>query len=204
MSRNFPVEPAKTGTVPGHLGWAMNAGLVEMLTSPLSPAERIALLELGRVLDVDDEGWIVDRLVWSDGVYVADAIRRYIADAAERDVPDDDLRLVLGAVGKVTSKAHELGQTEYAVRPDVFLPRLFREPPRGLRSNGGDRRSREYQHCDLSMRYGTVDYFLARLKRDRPDLLRAYRSGELASVRQAAIEAGFIKPRERPRADGRT
>jgi hypothetical protein len=38
------------------------------------------------------------------------------------------------------------------------------------------------------------EYLMARLARDRPDILERMKAGEFASVRAAAIEAGIIKP----------
>lgn len=46
-----------------------------------------------------------------------------------------------------------------------------------------------------SSRGNNVDYLLARLKRDRPDLIEKLTSGELKSPRQAALEAGIVKPK---------
>src|SRR5215468_9438523 len=37
------------------------------------------------------------------------------------------------------------------------------------------------------------DYLVARIARDRPDILRRMKAGEFASVREAAREAGIIK-----------
>jgi len=45
------------------------------------------------------------------------------------------------------------------------------------------------------MRGETVSYLRARLARSRPDLLERLERGEFRSVRAAAIEAGFVKPR---------
>jgi hypothetical protein len=39
------------------------------------------------------------------------------------------------------------------------------------------------------------EYFLARLKRDHPDILERLAAGEFASVRQAAVVAGIIRPK---------
>ncbi|NBW17216.1 MAG: hypothetical protein EBR82_55485 [Caulobacteraceae bacterium] len=80
-----------------------------------------------------------------------------------------------------------------------------------LPSHGGDRRSstqeaveaarnnplsvqvaRMDQVCNASLKYGTVEYTLRRLARDKPELLDKIEAGEL-SVNQAAIQAGIRK-----------
>ena len=40
-----------------------------------------------------------------------------------------------------------------------------------------------------------ADYLTARIARDRPDILERMKAGEFRSVRQAALEAGIVKPR---------
>lgn len=61
-----------------------------------------------------------------------------------------------------------------------------------LQKHGGDRRSEQAkrdQACDTRLKYGTVEYFLARLERDHPDI----DPDDYPSVRQAAIAAGIVK-----------
>ncbi len=41
----------------------------------------------------------------------------------------------------------------------------------------------------------SVDYFTARIARDRPDILERMKAGEFSSVRQAAKEAGIVNER---------
>lgn len=54
-----------------------------------------------------------------------------------------------------------------------------------------------------------ADYLTARIARDRPDILEDMKTGKYRSVRQAAIEAGIVQPRQRyslpddPQAAGR-
>ncbi len=40
-----------------------------------------------------------------------------------------------------------------------------------------------------------ADYLTARIARDRPDILERMKAGEYTSVRQAALDAGIVKPR---------
>ena len=42
-----------------------------------------------------------------------------------------------------------------------------------LHKNGGDRRSDGFQPCNTRLKYGTVDYWIARLRRDGHDVLAA-------------------------------
>ena len=44
---------------------------------------------------------------------------------------------------------------------------------------------------------GGQKYLVARIARDRPDVLERMKQGEFLSVRQAAIAAGIVKVRER-------
>ncbi len=57
-----------------------------------------------------------------------------------------------------------------------------------LRSNGGDRRSENFQSNNITLKTrGTAaDYLTARIARDNPDILQRMKAGEFKSVRQAA------------------
>lgn len=70
--------------------------------------------------------------------------------------------------------------------------------PINLQQWGGDRKSQEHQnqgsHDYLDIGRGT-DYRIARLQRDRPDILEGLKEGQYRSVRQAAIAAGIVKDR---------
>jgi hypothetical protein len=46
-------------------------------------------------------------------------------------------------------------------------------------------------------RGNSTDYLTRRIARDRPDILERLKSGEIESVRQAAIEAGILPKQER-------
>ena len=64
-----------------------------------------------------------------------------------------------------------------------------------LPKNGevGNGRSRSY---NVRPTYGnSADYLTARIKRDRPDILKRMKAGEFSSVRQAAKEAGIVRER---------
>ncbi len=43
----------------------------------------------------------------------------------------------------------------------------------------------------------SAEYLVARIARDRPDILEKMRRGDYEYVRRAAIEAGIVTPRER-------
>lgn len=62
-----------------------------------------------------------------------------------------------------------------------------------LRANGGDRRSKDFQCYDVTLKRGNnVPYLRARLKRDAPETLAALDRGEYPSVRAAAKAAGIV------------
>ena len=68
---------------------------------------------------------------------------------------------------------------------------------RKLASHGGDRRSQDaktVQGSDVTTLKGRGrDYLLARLERDRPEVLAELRAGKHKSVHAAALAAGLIK-----------
>ena len=68
---------------------------------------------------------------------------------------------------------------------------------RKLASHGGDRRSQDakaFQGSDVTTLKGRGrDYLLARLERDRPEVLAALRAGQHKSVHAAALAAGIVK-----------
>jgi hypothetical protein len=62
---------------------------------------------------------------------------------------------------------------------------------RKLERNGGDRRSKNFQGNNVTLKRGnSAEYFTARIARDRPDLHSKILNGEL-SPHSAMIEAGF-------------
>ncbi len=63
-----------------------------------------------------------------------------------------------------------------------------------LKNIGGDRKSKKYipvQDRDINKR--DKSYYLARLKRDHPDIYECFEAGKFSSVRAACIAAGIIK-----------
>jgi hypothetical protein len=81
-----------------------------------------------------------------------------------------------------------------------------------LGTKGGDRRSDEFQSDNYHFeneRGTSADYLSVRLARDFPEIFDDLNAGKYRSVRQAAIEAGIIHPRQRyslpdePQAAGR-
>lgn len=71
----------------------------------------------------------------------------------------------------------------------VALPEVTDLPAHGENQHtlGGD-------NVTSTERGNSQSYLLRRLKRDAPDLLKQLESGEIKSVRAAAIEAGIVKP----------
>lgn len=60
-----------------------------------------------------------------------------------------------------------------------------------LRKTAGNPHNSNY--CNTRIKSGTVQYYRARLQRDRPDILEALDRGEYPSTRQACIAAGIQK-----------
>jgi hypothetical protein len=78
-------------------------------------------------------------------------------------------------------------------RKQPIIQRLILEAMEPGRADGGDRRSKDFQPDNVSLKYGnSAIYTLKRLKRDRPDLFQQVLGGAL-SANAAAIEAGFRK-----------
>lgn len=61
---------------------------------------------------------------------------------------------------------------------------------------GGDRRSEGFQVDNINLKLNGTDpnYLAARIARDRPDIHEKMKAGAYRSVRQAALEAGIVKP----------
>ena len=85
--------------------------------------------------------------------------------------------------------------SENAEAIDTFQ-QLVRKGKPAIGKHGGDRRSENAPKPESSTKGGTgVDYLVARLKRDHPELLEEIGQGKrFPSVRAAALEAGIIKP----------
>lgn len=67
-------------------------------------------------------------------------------------------------------------------------------------SHGGDRKTNQTNQVDNykveKVKGGTsAEYLTSKIARDRPDILERMKAGEFRSVRQAAIEAGIVKPK---------
>ena len=58
----------------------------------------------------------------------------------------------------------------------------------------GERNSRNRDNHVMSVQGNASTYLARRLLRDRPDLFERLEAGEFSSVRQAALEAGIVKP----------
>lgn len=63
--------------------------------------------------------------------------------------------------------------------------------------HGGDRKTNQVDNYNLDKTKGgtSAEYLTRKIARDRPDILERMKAGEFRSVRQAAIEAGIIKPK---------
>ena len=85
--------------------------------------------------------------------------------------------------------------SENAEAMDTFQ-QLVRKGKPAIGKHGGDRRSENSPKPESPIKGGNgVDYLVARLKRDHPELLEEIGQGKrFPSVRAAALEAGIIKP----------
>ena len=67
-----------------------------------------------------------------------------------------------------------------------------------LAGHGGDHKSPEVKdqvrNTNLKSSSQTAEYLTRRIARDHPTILERMKSGEFPSVRQAALEAGIVKP----------
>lgn len=172
----------------------MTATLGDLLISGLDADDRAAFGELVRFLDADDDAQAARELVSRYRRRPEETMRAFAAWLEREAGLGDRFRESVTAAHAVCRKAASLGISDYSLQLADLCPRVFRQPARDLRQNGGDRRSASFQRCEKPLARGSVGYFLGRLERDRPDLLEAYRRGEYRSIRQAAIAAGYVKP----------
>lgn len=72
--------------------------------------------------------------------------------------------------------------------------------------HGGDRKSEDRNQADnyqVEKSYGTsAEYLASVIARDHPEIHEGMKAGKYRSVRQAAIEAGLVKPRDQWSAPG--
>lgn len=108
----------------------------------------------------------------------------------ELEIPPDWVRMaaaVLETTGENLSKA----EVDHAIE----LKKHGR-PKKGdeavLGTHGGKRVNHTFSESARGT--GNADYIKARLRRDHPEIAKAFERGEFRSARAAAIEAGFIKP----------
>jgi hypothetical protein len=107
---------------------------------------------------------------------------------------------------RLQSRAEEI-DSEVARRAQAAKPSMTSVEAASLAANvrHGNVRLDNYQAADGT----SADYLTARIARDRPDILDDMKKGKYRSVRQAAIAAGIIHPRQRyslpddPQAAGR-
>jgi hypothetical protein len=173
----------------------MQREIGNMLVSSLAPAERKAFEAFRSFVGAVDDCAAAASLTENFGAGLAEGVQEFAAWMHQRDLAPDSQRAALEAVEAVTREAERLGLIEKSIAAADFAPRHFQSAPRRLQRNGGDRRSKQIQPCDVTIPGGTSAYFVARLARDRPDLLAELRRGAIPSVRQAAIRAGWVKPR---------
>lgn len=169
--------------------------IAKILASSLAPEERRSFETFRSFVGAVDDETAAARLAERLGVGIRERVQEFTEWMRRRKMSPESRQAALEAVEAVTRKAEQLGLIEHVIVAAAFEPRLFVAAPRQLRQNGGDRRSKCFQHCDVPIPGGTSAYFLARMERDRPDLLDEFRKGEIPSVRQAAIRAGWVKMR---------
>jgi hypothetical protein len=81
------------------------------------------------------------------------------------------------------------------------LLRLAADQVKPIAANGkiGNGRKSSCDNITPTERGTSAAYLLGRLKRDHPEVLARLQSGELTSVRKAAIDAGIVKATESDR-----
>ena len=102
-----------------------------------------------------------------------------------------------------TPQPHGLGYSQEAIDAIVAGRASISVQDRAVQAQpeptpGGDRRSeaaRENQGSRSTLIGRASDYRVARIARDRPDILARMKAGEFPSVRQAAQAAGIVKKR---------
>jgi hypothetical protein len=63
-------------------------------------------------------------------------------------------------------------------------------------NDNADKNKPDNVRIDSKKAYGNnTDYLLGKLKRDHPEIVQRLEAGEFRSVRQAALEAGIVKPK---------
>lgn len=97
---------------------------------------------------------------------------------AELDLDESEINAILTA-----RKGMALGSV--IARANAAKPLKAQGRPEGNAKKG--------DIITFSSRGTDPDYLTARIARDRPDILERMKSGEFASVRKAAIEAGIVK-----------
>jgi hypothetical protein len=90
----------------------------------------------------------------------------------------------------------EIGADRNAIRSRIDDLRAQGAKTTALHANGGDRRSPEFQIDGVNLKRdgNSADYLLARIKRDAPEVLERFVSGEFPNVRAAADVAGIPRP----------
>lgn len=92
----------------------------------------------------------------------------------------------------------EIGKPEAEVRNHVEEIRVLRKREIGV-PNGkpgpGRGKKTNVNNTRFTVGSGNAEYLTARLARDHPAILDRMKAGEFKSVRQAALQAGIIKPR---------
>ena len=129
---------------------------------------------------------------------------RFLADAIGVDDPQKTISILRGV-----ESALEAGITG-AIPASLALS--MNEKAQALAStakpanpNGGDRRSESFQpdNYKTEKSYGTsAEYLTSVIARDHPDVHEAMKAGKYRSVREAAIDAGIVKPRQQWSAPG--
>jgi hypothetical protein len=133
-------------------------------------------------------------------LYIANEIRKMLYDKQQTG---QRLRDLVGAFAEHQGW-QELGHLSWE---DFCERRLQKSPVEieievTLRAQGRPSKEDKLDNCQVltaeQMGGGnSADYLTARIARDRPDILEDMKQGKYHSVRQAAIEAGIVKPQAR-------
>ena len=173
----------------------MESRLGTLLLSGLAPAARGRFGWFARFVGTGDDSVAASKLAGCDSERGYELVCAYLVHLRVEGVDADGQRERINALATLVTRAHRLGVCLWVLDVDRVFTLAAQTPARQLLPNGGDRRSPRFQRCDQPLRRGCAGYFLARLARDRPDILAGYRRGEYRSARQAAIAAGFVRAR---------
>lgn len=91
----------------------------------------------------------------------------------------------------------ELGVTREELSQTLRLELLTQARAQEAKPNPANGYHPTSDNCKTLEHGNSADYLTARIARDRPDILEEMKQGKYRSVRQAAIDAGIVKPQTR-------